>query len=252
MQQLHLARFQRTISRTGHDLKSPVTAMGMALEAAMDKLHHTETPRSKLMPSAQSISQLMQPSSPTSPRVSSAARPCAEAYAALMHLQMIVNRSQDYGLILAGLPLVPNPQATNVLKVVRSVVQWKAMSADVSVNVEPPPAGFVAVGVTDPSWLQDNLLCVVDNACKFTRRGSGHVRVFIRTVQQVGVTCVWLARLEVPLPLTSRHTRPYPAAGGAKAPRDHRQGLQSSRAHRNTGKRLPIHHASAGFPSYSS
>ena len=40
----------------------------------------------------------------------------------------------------------------------------------------------VEVGVTDASWLEDNLLCVIDNACKVTRRGSGAVGVFVRTV----------------------------------------------------------------------
>ena len=174
---------QLTISRTGHDLKSPVTAMGMALEAAMDKLRDKPTPP---LQHPLALTSLQQPSPVQSPRGNSAARPCAEAYAALMNLQMIVNRSQDYGLILAGLPLAPSPQAANVLKVIRAVVQWATISSDVSVNVEPPPAGFVAVGMTDLSWLQDNLLCVVDNACKVTRRRSGNVRVFVRTVVALG------------------------------------------------------------------
>ena len=158
---------QLTIARTGHDLKSPVTAMGMALEAIMQRLLAAKTP---------------QPLS-TSPRGGNGALlPCAEAYAALIHLRMIVNRSQDYARILAHVALKPSLRAVNVLNVVRSVVQWKALSADVSVVIEPPPAELVEVGVTDASWLEDNLLCVIDNACKVTRRGSGAVGVSIRTV----------------------------------------------------------------------
>jgi signal transduction histidine kinase len=145
--------------------------MGMALEATMQRLLAAKTP---------------QPLSRSPRGGNGALLPCAEAYAALKHLHMIVNRSQDYARILAGLPLKPNPQAVDVAKTVRAVVQWKAITADVPVVIEPPPPGFVATGVTDASWLQDNLLCVIDNACKVTQRGSGVVSVCVRTVVVAG------------------------------------------------------------------
>ena len=154
------------ISKTGHDLKSPVTAMGMSLEGAFAALR----------------GDFAVPPPPHAQRVAHATRPCAEVHATLMHMQMICNRASDYGLMLAGVRLTPNVRAVNVVTVTRAVAQCKAINADVSVEVEGPPAGFVAVGVTDPSWLEDNLLCVVDNACKVTRLGSGNVRVSVRAV----------------------------------------------------------------------
>ena len=154
------------ISKTGHDLKSPVTAMGMSLEGAFAALR----------------GDFAVPPPPHAQRVAHATRPCAEVHATLMHMQMICNRASDYGLMLAGVRLTPNVRAVNVVTVMRAVAQCKAINADVSVEVEGPSTGFVAVGVTDPSWLEDNLLCAVDNACKVTRRGSGNVRVSARAV----------------------------------------------------------------------
>ena len=120
------------------------------------------------------------------PRLTSLGEPCAEAYAALLHIKLIVNRSQDYTALLAGTPLVPSVQPVDALSTMRFVAHWKALTSDVPVEIAPPPVGFVAEGVTDLSWLQDNLLCVVDNACKFTRRGSGGVTLTAKSVVFLG------------------------------------------------------------------
>jgi hypothetical protein len=72
---------QLTIARTGHDLKSPVTAMGMALESAMERLLAAVTP-GETTP-LRSARLTLSPA--TSPRGgNSALLPCAEAYAALL------------------------------------------------------------------------------------------------------------------------------------------------------------------------
>jgi signal transduction histidine kinase len=145
---------QVTISGAGHDMKSPITGLVLAVESVVTTLQ----------------TELLHCAAPPSAATEQAMRTCIDAYGTIMHLSMIVNRSVDYCKIRADLNLTPTLQPVHLVDCIQQVIGCYASDAGMSIVLKDIPTGVPAEGITDASWLQDNLLCMVGNACKYSER----------------------------------------------------------------------------------
>ena len=156
-----------TISGAGHDMKSPITGLVLAVESVVTTLQRD-------------LSQHALPST------QQAVRTCIDAYGTIMHLTMIVNRSVDFCKIRGGLNLTPTLQPVHLVDCIQQVIGCYSSDAGMSVTLKDIPTDVPVEGLTDASWLQDNLLCIVGNACKYSQRSrvraDGGILVVVRRV----------------------------------------------------------------------
>jgi Response regulator receiver domain len=66
----------------------------------------------------------------------------------------------------------------SVTKNIRSLIT-DSCSPDAEVQVAPLPVGLPYCGMTDSSWLQENLFCIVNNAVKYSKAAPGGVLVTV-------------------------------------------------------------------------
>ena len=167
---------QGTISGAGHDMKSLITGLVLAVESVVTALQ----------------SDAAQSTTPPSAGAQQAVKTCIDAYGTIMHLTMIVNRSVDYCKIRADLNLTPTLQPVHLADCVQQVIGCCSSDAGMSIQLKDIPTEVPIEGITDASWLQDNLLCVVGNACKYSERtrmrAGGGITVSLRRVM-VGGRC---------------------------------------------------------------
>ena len=162
---------QVTISGAGHDMKSPITGLVLAVESVVTTLQ----------------GDLSQHAVASTQQV---VRTCIDAYGTIMHLTMIVNRSVDYCKIRADLNLTPTMQPVHLADCIQQVIGCYSSDAGMSVTLKDIPTDVPIECLTDASWLQDNLLCVVGNACKYSQRTrvrvSGGIVVIVRRIMVGG------------------------------------------------------------------
>ena len=156
-----------TISGAGHDMKSPITGLVLAVESVVTTLQRD-------------ISQHALPST------LQAVKTCVDAYGTIMHLTMIVNRSVDFCKIRGDLDLTPTLQPVHLVDCIQQVIGCYSSDAGTCVTLKDIPTDVPIEGLTDASWLQDNLLCMVGNACKYSQRtrvrADGGIVVNVRRV----------------------------------------------------------------------
>lgn len=126
------------------------------------------------------------------------------------HLQvmMILNRCIDYSTIANGLSLVPRTAPVSILHMVYVALHWANKVYDNrEVLLEKTELHGATTMATDPVWLQDNLLCLVSNALKFS--GTGEIKLRI-TKGDMNLES-WMNRSVVgsrDSPLSNRSLRP--------------------------------------------
>ena len=184
---------QAIVASSGHDMKSPITSLLLAIESLVSTLQddlESQTQNSQVTSSQRQ-----------------ALGTCVDAFDTIMHLNMIVNRSVDYCKILANLSLTPSLRSVHVKDCVEQVINASAAVAEVAVTLSIVSSNVPIFLLTDAFWLQvstnvgvsayawqlycvcmfvyiiftlistvsfiarqDNLLCVVGNACKYSQR----------------------------------------------------------------------------------
>ena len=158
-----------TIASTGHDMKSPVTALTLAVESVIHTLTDGCASKDDLPP-----------------RQAQAVGTCIDAFCTVLHLNQIINRSTDYTKILGNLSLRPTLSPTSFGECLRQVATVCAAASEVPVAVRPG-SDVLGEGLTDPSWLQDNLLCIIGNACKYATKS----RSSASTTTSLAPVVVW-------------------------------------------------------------
>ena len=86
-------------------------------------------------------------------------------------MNMIMNRSLDYCRFLNSVPLKPTMEHADILQLCTKAANVMSFFATNSLNIfiwnnndsDKPEV------VTDVSWLNDNILCLLSNATKYTR-----------------------------------------------------------------------------------
>jgi CheY-like chemotaxis protein len=95
-------------------------------------------------------------------------------------LLMTINRSADYAKIIHSIPLIPNFETVHFLEILQCcVTSLNELNGSDLIQVEYIDARVGTVTYTDRQWLQDNLLCLITNAIKYSSKSFVRVRVLL-------------------------------------------------------------------------
>jgi len=197
-QQLSVSdELRNTIANAAHDLTSPCTAVGLAVESILENLLQSALRERRTLSSEEArMSDVLW-----------------DVYYAMATLHMIINRATDYNKMTATVALKPTQRPTNIRETVHRIISGcgvlrvhGSISKQYSSNLEgeevhvdndvgvislaPISNDVPDVGMTDESWLRDNLLCVVSNAVKYS---TGSVHIYIKAVTASGKKMVEIA-----------------------------------------------------------
>eukprot|EP00981_Chlorochromonas_danica_P004379 scaffold875_cov183-Ochromonas_danica.AAC.6 len=100
-------------------------------------------------------------------------------------MMMTINRCIDYTKASKGLKLVPKYETIDLKETL--LLPFKCMkdiSLKVRVELEPLSKNICSHIVTDKQWLQENILCLLSNAVKYSAAGLVRGRVVLTTAQE--------------------------------------------------------------------
>ena len=149
---------QENIVNSAHDIKSPTTALGIAVESLLDALDNTK------------------------PITEAGRQQLVETLHGMAHtidtLTMIINRSVDASKSASGSfrSFIPNNVPVGLSQILDGVMafsKWQSEDTGIEVVMEPLPADLPDEILMDEKWLKDDLLCVASNAIKFSRANQG-------------------------------------------------------------------------------
>jgi two-component system response regulator (stage 0 sporulation protein F) len=87
-------------------------------------------------------------------------------------LLMTINRCTEYTKTSHGIPLSPTLETINLLETVNAPISCvNELQGRVNVELEIDPKISESI-ITDRQWIQDNLLCLVGNATKYSKEGT--------------------------------------------------------------------------------
>lgn len=95
-------------------------------------------------------------------------------------LLMTINRLTDYTRLSHGIGLTPTFETVHLADTLNAPISCvKDLQGRIDVELELVDKNLSEFIVTDRQWLQDNVLCLVSNAVKFSMEGKATVRAFL-------------------------------------------------------------------------
>jgi hypothetical protein len=99
---------------------------------------------------------------------------------------MTINRCIDYTKASKGLKLTPKNETIHLVDVLQLPLDCMHNIQDkVSIELVPLPDEVCTHIITDKQWLQENLLCLLSNAVKYTTKGDVTVSAKICTLEEL-------------------------------------------------------------------
>eukprot|EP00981_Chlorochromonas_danica_P013452 scaffold6381_cov159-Ochromonas_danica.AAC.1 len=97
---------------------------------------------------------------------------------------MTINRCLDCTKASNGLKLVPKLETIDLLETLLLPLNcMKDIQQRVSIVLDPPPQEICSHIITDKQWLQENVLCLLSNAVKYS--SGGEVKVMLKVLSTV-------------------------------------------------------------------
>ena len=85
---------------------------------------------------------------------------------------MMINRCIDYTKINKGLKLMPRRETINLVEVIKMPLEcMKNIQEKIGIVLNPIPSDVCSHIIADKQWLQENLLCLLSNAVKYSSGG---------------------------------------------------------------------------------
>ena len=119
---------------------------------------------------------------------------CLNSACAFMHSS--INRTMDYSKLSSGLSLSSSMATFNLRNALNNPIKWmKSMlpcdgRLSIILHILPMEIDMI---ITDKHWVEENLLCLLSNAVKYSSRGKIEITVTLRgelirvTVQDTGI-----------------------------------------------------------------
>jgi CheY-like chemotaxis protein len=93
-------------------------------------------------------------------------------------LLMKINRFTDYTKFTHGIPLIPTMEAIHLYDALYAPISCvQDLQSRINIDLEGIEKGISEYIITDRQWLQDNILCLVYNAVKFSLDGDHAVSI---------------------------------------------------------------------------
>jgi len=97
---------------------------------------------------------------------------------------MMINRSIDYAKASKGLKLSPRNETIDLMETLSLPLQcMKNIQERVSIELEPIDRNICSHIITDKQWLQENILCLLSNAVKYSNDGNVSISVCLTNRQ---------------------------------------------------------------------
>eukprot|EP00981_Chlorochromonas_danica_P016212 scaffold16062_cov278-Ochromonas_danica.AAC.2 len=102
-------------------------------------------------------------------------------------MMMTINRCIDYTKASKGLKLVPKYETIELMETLSLPFKcMKDISQKVHVHLEEMSKDICSHVITDKQWLQENILCLLSNAVKYSAGGQVNGRVLLKRVGEIG------------------------------------------------------------------
>ena len=96
---------------------------------------------------------------------------------------MTMNRILDYTKLQKGFNLMPRWETFSLAEVLRIPMQCiEDMQDNIAVELQPVSSDICSHIVSDKQWLQENILCLLSNAVKYSDQGVVEVRVLLESL----------------------------------------------------------------------
>jgi signal transduction histidine kinase/ActR/RegA family two-component response regulator len=161
LKELRTTELRHLFGNVAHDLKTPLQAFSFEMDAILSHVRSGEDGASVADHIERSVEYMRNTS---------------------LFFRMTINRALDYSKASAGIVLQPSYETVGLRASLTRVQNCLRCFDDVrefnhfTVEVSPDVSEFV---VTDPHWLEENLLSLASNAQKFSKTGRVIVRCFI-------------------------------------------------------------------------
>ncbi len=93
---------------------------------------------------------------------------------------MTINRCIDYTKISKGLKLMPRRETINLSDIINMPLEcMKNIQEKIDIVLNPIPSNVCSHIITDCQWLQENLLCLLSNAVKYSSSGTVDISIYL-------------------------------------------------------------------------
>jgi len=99
---------------------------------------------------------------------------------------MTINRCIDYTKIHKGIKLMPRCETVTLLDCLKMPLEcMKNIQEKIAIVLNPISSDVCSHIITDKQWLQENLLCLLSNAVKYSSEGTVAISVSVAEKQMV-------------------------------------------------------------------
>lgn len=162
----HAAEMRHMIANVAHDLKTPLSSFTSGLDLIEQAL--TEYGDSVKTLSLNDYSD----------KITSITQYLEDIRNTNSFMVMTINRCIDYTKASKGLKLVPKYETINLADSLHLPLKcMKNIQSRISIDLNPISHLICKYVITDKQWLQENLLCLLSNAVKYTSEGEVKITV---------------------------------------------------------------------------
>eukprot|EP00981_Chlorochromonas_danica_P013266 scaffold6042_cov247-Ochromonas_danica.AAC.11 len=168
------------IANVAHDLKTPLASLFCGIElveqvtADMNTKVHEELESKSLCPD--DVSELLQ----------SVTSVISNMRTSNSFMLMAINRCLDYTKASKGVKLMPKYDTIDLQQTMLLPLNcMKDTQQRIQISLDPLSSEICNFVITDQQWLQENLLCLLSNAVKYSYEGDVHLSVRLLVNQQL-------------------------------------------------------------------
>lgn len=148
-----------TVSSLSHDLRTPLQSFEMGIENMVQSL-------STGIPAVEELQDCIHHMKST-----------------YRMMVMNIGRLLDFAKVSSGISLQPKVESVPLKDCISNCVSCiEALQGRIKVSLDVPPFILSSVAFLDVEWFEENVLCLLSNAVKYTKSG-GSVRLALRLVQ---------------------------------------------------------------------
>jgi signal transduction histidine kinase len=98
-------------------------------------------------------------------------------------MTMTINRCLEFTKASQGLKLMPKNETINLAETILLPLKvMQSIQSKVTISLLPMDEGICTHVITDKQWLQENVLCLLSNAVKYSHRGMITVSMYLHTL----------------------------------------------------------------------
>lgn len=156
------------IANVAHDLKTPLSSFMVGVDIIMQVLSSFEEKSNTNSLTADDLHTSL----------NSIRDYVSDIHNTNAFMVMTINRVLDYAKATKGMKLVPKYETIDLLETINMPIQcMKNVQDKVSIELGKLPIDICSHIITDKQWLQENILCLLSNAAKYSSGGAVTINI---------------------------------------------------------------------------